>query len=292
MLRACIDIGTNTTRLLVGEAAPGGLREVLAQRVFTRVGRAQAPDGTIAAGKLAEVAEVVVAQAQAARAIGCEAIAVVGTAPLRRAPNAAELCALVRRETGLDLRVLAAAEEARLAFLGATRALPRPPPGPVAVVDLGGGSTELAVGSAGREPDWWASVPVGSGTLAAACSGSDPPTAAQLAAVRRQAARAFGALKPPRPALAVAVGGSATSLRRLAGPVLDVAALEQVLRRVAAEPCAELARREALDPERVRLLPGAVVVLLELAAVLGAPLEVARGGLREGVILDWERMRP
>jgi hypothetical protein len=85
MVCACIDIGTNTTRLLVAEADAGGLRELLAQRVFTRVRRAQAPDGTIAPAKLLELVDVVTAQVRAAQALGAVSIVAVATAAIRAA---------------------------------------------------------------------------------------------------------------------------------------------------------------------------------------------------------------
>ncbi len=286
MVCACIDIGTNTTRLLVAEPAAGGLRELLAQRVFTRVRRAQAADGTIGAAKLAELVDVVAAQARAARALGCATIHAVATAAIRDAPNRDELVAAVQRASGVELVVLDADEEARLAFYGATRTLADPPRGTVGVVDLGGGSTELAVGTLEGGVRWAASVPVGSGTLVDTHVRGDPPGAAELAALHEHAAGAFADLAPPRPDLALAVGGSATSLRRLCGARLDPAALRAALATATEGPCAQVAADHDLDPERVRLLPGALAVLEQAAAAFGAPLEVARGGLREGIILE------
>lgn len=283
---ACIDIGTNTTRLLVAEEGPGGLRELLTQRVFTRVRRAQGPDGRIAEAKVAELVEVVASQARAARALGCATIDAVATAAIRRAPNRDELVAAVRRVAGVELEVLTAEREARLAFRGATRFLERLPDGPVGVVDLGGGSTEIAVGTPPDAVRWWTSAPVGSGTLHDTHVRSDPPSARELEALRAHAAGAFADLDVPPVALALAVGGSATSLRRLAGPELDPAALRRALDELAAWPVAEVARRRGLDPERVRLLPGALAVLEQAAAAFAAPLRVARGGLREGLVLD------
>ncbi|HEU4656104.1 MAG TPA: hypothetical protein VFR97_01200, partial [Capillimicrobium sp.] len=139
MVCACIDIGTNTTRLLVAEPGPDGLREVLAQRVFTRVRRAQGPDGRIAAGKLAELVDVVASQARAARALGCAQVHAVATAAIRDAPNRDDLVAALRGAAGVELQVLSAEEEARMAFCGAVGALRHPPDGAIAVVDLGGG---------------------------------------------------------------------------------------------------------------------------------------------------------
>jgi exopolyphosphatase/guanosine-5'-triphosphate,3'-diphosphate pyrophosphatase len=285
MVCACIDIGTNTTRLLVAESRAGALRELMGQRVFTRVRRGQAPDGTIAAGKLAELVDVVGSQARAARELGCATIHAVATAAIREAPNREDLVRAIRRSAGVELVVLDAQEEARLAFWGATRTRAAPPAGTVGVVDLGGGSTELAFGTLAGGVTWSTSVPVGSGTLCDAHLRGDPPTRAELEALRAHAVGAFADLDPPRPQLALAVGGSATSLRRLCGAQLEPQTLRAALERATAGTCAEVAASHDLDAERVRLLPGALAVLEQAAAAFGAPLEVARGGLREGVVL-------
>lgn len=285
MVCACIDIGTNTTRLLVAEPFEGGLRELMGQRVFTRVRRGLGPDGTIAAGKLAELVDVVAAQARAARTLGCASIAVVATAVIRDAPNRADLVAAVRHAVGLELVVLDPHEEARLAFAGATRSCATPPAGVVGVVDLGGGSTELAVGTMAGGVTWSTSVPIGSGTLCDAHLRADPPTRAELDALYAHAVGAFADVSPPRTDLALAVGGSATSLRRLCGARLEPGTLRAALERATAGCCADVAAANDLDPERVRLLPGALAVLEQAAAAFGAPLQVARGGLREGIIL-------
>jgi exopolyphosphatase/guanosine-5'-triphosphate,3'-diphosphate pyrophosphatase len=286
MVCACIDIGTNTTRLLVAEPAPDGLRPLLAQRVFTRVRRAQAPDGTIAPDKLLELVDVVASQARAARELGAENVVAVATAAIRVAPNRDDLIAAVRRAAGLELSVLSADDEARLAFEGATRTFDPPPEGTVGVVDLGGGSTELVVGTVAGGVRWWASIPIGSGTLVDAHLHGDPPGPQELAALREHAIVAFADIDPPRPDLALAVGGSATSLRRLCGDELDPRVLHGALEVVTAAPAAQVARARDLDPERVRLLPGALAVLEQAGTAFGAPLRVARGGLREGVILQ------
>ena len=191
MLCGCIDIGTNTTRVLVAEARDGGLREVLQRRAFTRLGRGLAPGGSIPAARIAETASVVAEQHALAEQVGARTIRAVATAVIRRAANRAEFCAAIREHGGVEVSVLDGEEEARLAFLGATRTLGRPLPGRVAVVDVGGGSTEIAVGTLAGGVEWSCSLPFGSGFLADAYLGGDPPTPAELAAVRAHAAQAL-----------------------------------------------------------------------------------------------------
>ena len=221
MLCGCIDIGTNTTRVLVAEARDGGLREVLQRRAFTRLGRGLAPGGSIPAARIAETASVVAEQHALAEQVGARTIRAVATAVIRRAANRAEFCAAIREHGGVEVSVLDGEEEARLAFLGATRTLGRPLPGRVAVVDVGGGSTEIAVGTLAGGVEWSCSFPFGSGFLADAYLGGDPPSPAELAAVRAHAAQALQAIDPGPVDVAVAVGGSAASLRRLVGSELE-----------------------------------------------------------------------
>jgi exopolyphosphatase/guanosine-5'-triphosphate,3'-diphosphate pyrophosphatase len=93
-------------------------------------------------------------------------------------------------------------------------------------------------------------------------------------------------LEVPRPAEAVAVGGSATSLRRLAGPVLDGDAFNRSLAVLGAEPAGVIARRFELDIERVRLLPAGLLILQAAAERFAAPLRIGLGGIREGLLLE------
>jgi exopolyphosphatase / guanosine-5'-triphosphate,3'-diphosphate pyrophosphatase len=283
---ACIDIGSNTTRLLVAEADGAGLRRLGEERAFTRIGRDLLADGRIGPAKVEEVAGVVAAQAEQARAAGAHAIRAVATAAIRDAANDEDLLAAVRTASGLTVEVLAPEEEARLAFLGATAMLGGEMTLPVGVVDVGGGSSELVVGVPGRDPDWIASLRIGSGTLADVYLESDPPTAAELEALGYHVRAVFEAVHAPRPALAVAVGGSATSLSRLFGGQLSPERLERALALLAAEPVAVVAQRFDLDAERVRLLPAGILILSEASARLGRPLQIGNGGLREGVVLE------
>ncbi|MCW3063953.1 MAG: Ppx/GppA phosphatase, partial [Solirubrobacterales bacterium] len=97
---ACIDIGSNTTRLLVADCSRHGLTEVLQQRAFTRLGRGLDATGRIAGDKIAAVAGEVAGQAAAARELGTAWIRIVATAAVRAATNRAELCAAVRDASG------------------------------------------------------------------------------------------------------------------------------------------------------------------------------------------------
>jgi exopolyphosphatase/guanosine-5'-triphosphate,3'-diphosphate pyrophosphatase len=286
MIGGCIDIGSNTTRLLVAEPVDGRLRELLRQRAFTRIGRGLRHDDTIPEKKIREVADVVATQVRLARELGTRTIRTVATAAIREAANQEDFTRALARRAGVEVEVLSDEEEARLAFVGATNALEHPPAGDIAVIDVGGSSSEIAIGTIAGGVRASSSFRIGSGFLADSYLHSDPPTAAELQRVRAHVAGTFEGFALPTPELAVGVGGSSTSLRRLVGGVLDHETLERGLRILATTSSEEVARAFELEPERVRLLPGGMLVLQEIADRLGRPLLIGRGGLREGVILE------
>ena len=286
MRRACIDIGSNTTRLLIADCDGEGLVEVHQDRAFTHVRRALNSAGEIEAEKIDEVVAVVAAQLATARALGAADVRCVATAAVRQAANRDTLLVAVRRACQLEVSVISAEEEARLAFGGAARTLGYTPGGPLGVVDVGGGSSELVVGIVPDQVTWCASLELGSGQLADDCLRSDPPSPDELAQARARVSEVLDGITPPPAARVVAVGGSATSLRRIAGARLDSAAFARTLELLSGARAVDLARRFTLDADRVRLLPAGLLILEAAAERFGAPLEVARGGLREGLLLE------
>lgn len=286
MLCAAIDIGSNTTRVLVAEPQKGRLRKVMEQRAYTRIGNASKRDGRIDAGKVTEVADVVATQVRLAEEVGAEAVKIVATAAIREAANRAEIVAEIERSAGAAVEVLSEEEEGRLAFIGATRALANPAGGEVGVVDVGGGSTEIILGTVPEGAREVLSFKIGSGSLADDLLHGDPPSAAEIRALRDQIDDTFDGVEVSHPELAVAVGGSATSLAKLVGNVLEYETLERAVRVLSGDAIDEVATRFELDPLRVRLLPAGVLLLEKLSQLLGQPLQIGKGGLREGVILD------
>ncbi|HEX4760796.1 MAG TPA: diol dehydratase reactivase ATPase-like domain-containing protein [Thermoleophilaceae bacterium] len=285
MAYACIDIGSNTTRLLVAEPSDDRLRELMTQRAFTSIGKSLSK-GRIPVEKIEETAEVVAKQARLAQELGAENIAVVATAAVRTAKNRDEFGAAVEAECGLRVRVLSGEEEARLAFLGATRTFSGPLDGPIAVVDVGGGSTEIVVGTLADGVSWEESFRIGSGFIADSYLRSDPPGAKELESARLHVSGMFEGLEIPPALHAVATGGSANALRRLVGAELEYDTLERGIRILASTEIAQVAKRFELDPERVRVLPAGVLIFEEISNKVGLPLSVGKGGVREGVILD------
>lgn len=282
----CIDIGSNTTRLLVADCDGRRLDAVHQERAFTRIGSELLEHGSLGEPKIAEVVAVVAAQVASAHRHGVSEIRAVATEAIRRAANGDELVRAITAVTGLAIDVLSGEEEARLAFVGAAATLERPVDGELGVVDVGGGSTELVVGRPPSGVRWWASVGLGSAVLTHTHLRHDPPLSAEIAAARAEIAGALALMTVPTPAVALAVGGSATCLALLAGAVLDRDALDAALRLLGSESSAQISARYGIDTRRARLLPAGLLVLAAAAGAFGTALRIGRGGIREGVLLE------
>jgi exopolyphosphatase/guanosine-5'-triphosphate,3'-diphosphate pyrophosphatase len=283
---AAIDIGSNTTRLLVAEPQEGQLRKVMEQRAYTRIGKGASKNGKITAEKIAEVAEVVTTQVRLAEEMGAEVIKTVATAAIREAKNRDKIVKEISSEAGVDVEVLSEEEEGRYAFLGATKSLGHPAEGTIAVVDVGGGSSEVIFGTVAGGVESVRSFKVGSGMLAEDLLDGDPPSASEIRKLRERIDDIFEGVELEQADQAVAVGGSATSLRTLVGAVLEYETLERAVRVLASDEIADVAKRFELDSRRVRLLPAGVLLLEKMSELLGQPLQIGKGGLREGIILD------
>ena len=282
MLCAAIDIGSNTTRLLVAEPVDGQLKKVMEQRAYTRINKAIRDSGAIPAEKAAEVGEVVATQVRLARELGAETIRSVATAAVREASNGAVVAQADRRRVRRPGRDPLRGGGGRLSFIGATKTLGHPVEGRVGVVDVGGGSTEVILGTVPGGVQEVRSWRVGSGVLADELIASDPPSAAEIRKIRDRIDDLFAGVEIEQPAQAVAVGGSATSLRRLVGAVLEYETLERGIRVLCGDPAAEVARRFELDPERVRILATGVLLAGEALRAARAAAADRQGGPARG----------
>jgi exopolyphosphatase/guanosine-5'-triphosphate,3'-diphosphate pyrophosphatase len=285
MLCAAIDIGSNTTRVLVAEPLDGQLKKVMEQRAYTRIGKAATEDGAIEQAKIHEVGEVVATQVRLAEELGAKVIRAVATAAIREAANRDELVHAIREVAGIPVEILSEEEEGRLSFIGATKTLGHPVEGSIGVVDVGGGSSEVILGTVAGGVESVRSFSVGSGMLADELIECDPPSASEIRKVRDRIGDIFEGVEIAQPDQAVAVGGSATSLRKLVGAVLEYETLERGVRVLCGDPIADVARRFELDERRVRILPTGILLLEKISELLGQPLQIGKGGLREGVIL-------
>jgi exopolyphosphatase/guanosine-5'-triphosphate,3'-diphosphate pyrophosphatase len=273
-----VDIGSNTIRLLVAEVGAGGVIVPLEkERVRLALGAEIERRGDVSETSIATAAKSVGKLCAIARRHGVVSLDVFLTAPGRQSGNAEELLAALRRAADHPVRVLSTEEEGRLAYGGAVATTDFELPARIAVCDVGGASTEIAVGSPGGAPDWIESVDLGSVRLSA--------RAGSLARARLEAAEAFAALEPPQIELALAVGGSARAARRLVGPWLGDAELAEALRLVATMPSRGLSKRFGIDRSRAPIVPAGVAILAEVQKLLGVPLHVCDGGIREGAVL-------
>jgi exopolyphosphatase/guanosine-5'-triphosphate,3'-diphosphate pyrophosphatase len=286
MICAAIDIGSNTTRILVAEPKDGQLTKIMEQRAYTRIGKAKDRKGRISSEKIEEVAEVVETQVKLARELGAESFRAVATAAIRDAKNGKNVAEAIAERGEVPVEIVSEHEEGRLAFIGATKSLGHPSDGRVAVVDVGGGSTEITLGTISGGVEQVLSWPIGSGLLADELIERDPPSASEIRKVRDRVEDVFAGVEIDRPDQAVAVGGSSTSLRRLTGVVLEYETLERSIRVLCGDDSSEVARQFELDPVRVRILPTGVLILEKISELLQRPLLIGKGGIREGIVLD------
>jgi exopolyphosphatase/guanosine-5'-triphosphate,3'-diphosphate pyrophosphatase len=275
-----VDVGSNTVRLLVADQG----RTLLSEREMLHLGAHIERTGEIPPEKLAEAASVVGRFAEDARAFGAH-VAVLIASPGRQARNGDELLRLLAGASGCPTRILSAEEEGRLAFAGALACVNVPARRRVAVVDVGGGSAQLIVGSRRDGAIWTRSIDLGSQRLTSRLLADDPPGRRALRAAVAEVERCLEGFDPPVPRTAIAVGGSARALKRIAGSPLRSGAIEEALAMLASTPAAALARRHGLAPERAKTLPAGAVILSSFQRLLDCPLKVVRAGLREGALV-------
>ncbi len=280
-----IDVGANTLRLLVAEADGSAVSPVHNSRVELGLGEDIEQSGTIPSAKLELVAEAAGEQAAVAQRLGSDLVETVVTSPGRQADNAGDLLAALEGVRGATVRVLSADQEAAYAYAGATAGLAGLPES-IAVCDVGGGSTQIVVGSRANGPAWVRSVDIGSLRLTRRALLDDPPAAREVDRARAVIEPLIAKLVPPLPEAGFATGGSARALGKLVGPRLGPEELAVALRIVTAPPSRRLAKTFELSARRARTLVAGTLLLAAVRSLLGVPLEVARGGLREGVALE------
>ncbi|MCW2814959.1 MAG: Ppx/GppA phosphatase [Nocardioides sp.] len=217
---AAVDCGTNTIKLLV--TGPEG--ELVREMRMVRLGQDVDRTGRLSDDALARTFAAVDEYAGLVKAHGVERLRVCATSATRDAANADVFAAGVRARLGVEPEVLSGAEEAALAFGGAVRHLAVAPALPVLVVDIGGGSTELVLGD--ETPTAAHSMDIGAVRLHERHALSDPPTAAEVAALLADVDAALDAC-PVDPAAAATVVGVAGTVTTLAAGVLGLAAYDR-----------------------------------------------------------------
>lgn len=294
-------MGSNTVHLLVVDAHRGAHpMPASSERVVLRLAERLTDEGDLSGEGIDELVRTVAAAKRSARKLGCADLMAFATSAVRDCGNVTDVLTRVRDETGVDLRVLTGKDEAKLTFLAARRWLGWSA-GRLLVLDIGGGSLELAVGM-DEAPDYAKSVPLGAGRITRERFTSDPPSRAeveetvkwltdQLTPVAKKVA------KEGVPNRAVATSKTFRTLARLtgsapssAGPrvrrVLTEPGLRQLISFITRMSAADLGELEGVSPNRShQLVAGALVADATMRALSLQELEICPWALREGVIL-------
>jgi exopolyphosphatase / guanosine-5'-triphosphate,3'-diphosphate pyrophosphatase len=268
---AVIDIGTNTTRLLVAERDhDGGIAELERRTIITRLGQGVDSTGRLADEAMDRVAEAIAAYREVIDRVGAERIVAVATSAMRDSENGPEFREYLNEKFGVDARTISGDEEARLTFLGATAG--RNDDRDTVVIDIGGGSTEYVLGSAGAEPSFHTSTQMGSVRYTERFLETDPPRSEEMA----ELAEAVRAMVPDvRAKHAIAVAGTATSLaaidgaEELHGYRLNLGACERITAMLAEMRLEDRRAVKGLHPDRAPTIVAGAVILTESVRTLG-----------------------
>jgi len=304
---AVLDLGSNSFHLLVADVEGSDVHPVRREREMLHLGRAVARHGSVPVDLAVRAVATVERLADLARRSGAEHLVAVGTEALRH-PHGSDLVAELSDAAGVLVSVLDGEEEARLAYLGA-RAGVDVSQEPTLVLDLGGGSLELAIGSGDRTL-WATSIPLGASRMSAMLDPDDrsgtedkPPSALSIQRLREHVATelapALRVVRSHTPASTIAVGGTVRALARLLAvrsgrwlpatanqAPLDLEELTAATIDLNAASTVDRSRMAGVKSRRADHLHVGALVLTEVLARLGAaPVRVSDWGLREGVLL-------
>jgi exopolyphosphatase/guanosine-5'-triphosphate,3'-diphosphate pyrophosphatase len=277
---AVLDIGTNSTRLLIADVDPAGrIAEVERHSAVTRLGDGVDSDGRLKPDAIDRVCAVLDGYADLIRDRRCRAARAVMTSAVRDAANGPDFVRLVRDRYDVAADAITGAEEARLTFLGAMSERPPDPRTTTLVVDVGGGSTELIIGAA-DQISFHVSLQAGVVRQTERHLAADPPTTGQLKALRGDVRRLIRhhvpAAERRRPTAAIAVAGTATScaaidqgLRdydsgRVHGYAVELSTARLLLARVAGVPLAARRTIRGLHPDRAPTIIAGIAILVEV----------------------------
>jgi len=299
---AVVDLGTNSTRLLVADVQPdGAVTELERRSTVTRLGQGVDASGALAPEAMQRVFDTLEDYRAAIDEHAASETMAVLTSAVRDAANGAEFTARVRDEFGLDAQTLSGDQEAQLSFLGATSSRDDGAPAPVVVIDIGGGSTELVVGERG-EVAFFVSTQAGSVRQGERFVHSDPPAPDELAALADEVREIYrnGVPADVRASVVagVAVAGTATQLAaidqalepydpaRVHGYRLDCAACERMLAQLAQMPEAERRDVPGLDPARAPTIVVGAILMIEAMRAFDLDLvEVSEHDILRGAAL-------
>ncbi len=281
-----IDVGSNTIRLLVAESGEYGLATVEEHRARVGLGLDVENHGRVSKRKIREAAGAVRKFVTRAQELGCAGLVVAVTSPGRQATNADQLISRLERETTSQaVVVLSGEQEARFAWDGAVSRCGWSQ-GSLLVCDVGGGSTELAFGTQPDRPVWLHSIDIGSLRLSRRLRAEERLTKKRLSTGWAEVEAMLGSSPMPSPLRAVAVGGSARAISRIAGKSLDAGQLSDALHLLRTGSRAKGAKAAAIGSARTPTVAAGALILAALQRRIAVPLEFVGAGLREGLALS------
>ena len=296
---AAIDVGTNSTRLLVAEALAEGFRSVERRMVITRLGQGVDERRILAPEALQRTLTTIADYAATCGELGVGKLRVTGTSAVRDAHNRAEFFDGVKHLTGVEAELLSGEEEASATFLGALSDLPAA--GPVLVVDIGGGSTEFIVGES--KPERLASLQIGCVRMLEKHLHTDPPAPEELEALREEVRGEIDSiadgLMVPHGARLVGVAGTVTQLAALkAGTpvydpdvthhaVLSHGDVRMLARRLETLDYSQRKRIKGLEPGRADVIvAGAEILLCVMEAFDAAEVLTSEKDILDGLVIQ------
>ena len=299
---AVVDIGTNSTRLLLAEVQDGRVGDLLERRTeITRLGAGVDADGRLSEEAMERVYTVLDQYASLIERHGADKAVAVLTSAVRDAANGEEFARAVRERWGLEPHVLSGDEEARLTFLGATSERDASDRTPTLVVDIGGGSTEFVIGT-GSEMTFHVSNQAGVVRQTERHLHSDPPTSDECEALARDVRSILsdGVPEKWRRAVghAIAVAGTATSMASIAqelepydpdrveGYVVSESQCREIRDRLAGLTVEERRQVRGLHPDRAPTIVAGAIILLEALSLFGLhEFEVSEHDILRGAAL-------
>jgi exopolyphosphatase/guanosine-5'-triphosphate,3'-diphosphate pyrophosphatase len=279
-----IDVGANSVRLLVAERSGSRLETIEEAKAQLSLGSDIEAFGRISPSRRRQACDVVRRYVVRARNAGAVQLDTFVASPGRQAANGAAFARALATAAGAPVRVLSGEEEGELGFAGATAGL-RPLESPLLVCDVGGGSTQIVVGGA-TGPQWSGGLDIGSLRLTQRFGLDRPRKPLPVGKAVDEVARLLLPVEPPQIGRALAAGGTARALAKLQSPLLDAAALEQAIATLCKQGPKQIALDHGLNRRRAERLLGGTLVLAAVQRLVGIPLEVAVGGVREGAVLS------
>ena len=296
---AAVDLGTNSTRLLVADVDDGRIADVARETRITRLGEGVDERRRLLPAAIARVRNVLTDFRRTAESLGAQRALAIATSAVRDAENGEAFLGEIEWSYGFETRLLSGHDEAMLMFRGVTSE--RTLEAGTVIVDIGGGSTELVAGGP-EGVRWHDSLDIGSVRLTERFLHSDPPTQEELddaaAAVRTLLAERVPSEVRSNVGSAIGVAGTITSLGALAlgleeydrdkvhGFELTAEALDEQLRRLASVPLEERRGMRPLDPDRAPVIVGGAVIAREVHTYFGLDkLEISERDILDGAAL-------